>query len=343
MMKKIKNYIVILIGLLMIVPMNVQGQSVDEAPVILYSGTPKKYEIADIVVTGVDNMDPSTLIGLSGLTVGQIITVPGDEISTAMKRLWKNGLFANVKIIATKIVGSKIYLEISIEQRPKIKDIIYHGVKKGEITELEDKIGLIRGSQVTPNILDRSEILIRRYYNEKGYDNAEIRVQQQEEVDQDGLVYVDIFIDKKERVKVNSIVLQGNSAVDDKMLKKVMKKTNEKRYFNDFLRTKKFVEDEFENDKENIINKYNELGYRDAYIVSDSIAHNQEDNTVDIYLTVDEGNRYYKADRTKKGSRGTGLGLSIVKEILENHDMSYGVKSVKNKGTTFYFEINKTK
>jgi hypothetical protein len=81
---------------------------------------------------------------------------------------------------------------------------------------------LIRGSQVTPNILDRSEILIRRYYNEKGYDNAEIRVQQQEEVDQDGLVYVDIFIDKKERVKVNSIVLQGNSAVDDKMLKKVM-------------------------------------------------------------------------------------------------------------------------
>ncbi len=293
MMKKIKNYIVILLGLLMIVPMNLQGQSVDEAPVILYSGTPKKYEIADIVVTGVDNMDPSTLIGLSGLTVGQIITVPGDEISTAMKRLWKNGLFANVKIIATKIVDSKIYLEISIEQRPKIKDIIYHGVKKGEITELEDKIGLIRGSQVTPNILDRSEILIRRYYNEKGYDNAEIRVQQQEEVDQDGLVYVDIFIDKKERVKVNSIVLQGNSAVDDKMLKKVMKKTNEKRYFNDFLRTKKFVEDEFENDKDNIINKYNELGYRDAYIVSDSIAHNQEDNTVDIYLTIDEGNRYY--------------------------------------------------
>ena len=86
----------------MIVPMNLQGQSVDEAPVILYSGTPKKYEIADIVVTGVDNMDPSTLIGLSGLTVGQIITVPGDEISTAMKRLWKNGLFANVKIIATR-------------------------------------------------------------------------------------------------------------------------------------------------------------------------------------------------------------------------------------------------
>lgn len=292
MMNKIQ-YILILLGVLLILPARAQEQSTEETPVILYSGTPKKYEIADISVTGVDNMDPNTLIGLSGLTVGQIITVPGDEISSAMKRLWRNGLFENVKIIASKIVEDKIYLEISIKQRPKIKDIIYHGVKKGEITELEEKIGLIRGSQVTPNILDRSEILIRRYYNEKGYDNAEIRVQQQEEVDQDGLVYVDIYIDKKEKVKVNSIVLQGNTALDDKLLKKVMKKTNEKGYFNDLLRTKKFVDDEFENDKENIISKYNELGYRDAYIVSDSIVHNVEDNTVDIYLTVDEGGKYY--------------------------------------------------
>lgn len=292
MMKNLR-YIFILFGLLLILPVAAQEPQVDESPVILYSGTPKKYEIADIIVTGVDNMDANTLIGLSGLTVGQIITVPGDEISSAMKRLWRNGLFANVQIIASKIVAGKIYLEIALEQRPKIKDIIYHGVKKGEIAELEDKIGLIRGNQITPNILDRSEILIRRYYTEKGYDNAEIRVQQQEEVDEDGLVYVDIFIDKKEKVKVNSIVLQGNSAVDEKLLKKVMKKTNEKGYFNDFLRTKKFVDGEFEKDKDNIINKYNELGYRDAYIVSDSIVHNVEENTVDIYLTLDEGDKYY--------------------------------------------------
>lgn len=267
-------------------------EETDNLPVILYSGTPKYYEIADIQVTGLDNMDPSVLVGLSGLTVGQTITVPGIEITTAMKRLWKNGLFENVQIKASKVVSNRIYLEIVVQQRPKIRDIIYHGVKKSETTELEEKIGLMRGSQITPNMIDRAELLIKRYYGTKGFDNAEVRILQQEQVDEDGMVYVDVYIDKREKVKVNSIILQGNSQLETKSIKRVMKKTNEKGYLRDLFRTKKFVEEEYLADKDNIINKYNELGYRDAIIVGDSVVK-REDNTVDIYLTIDEGDRYY--------------------------------------------------
>ncbi len=158
-------------------PMYVQAQaanSIEEKPVILYSGTPKRYEIANITVSGSGMFDEKSLIGLSGLSVGQRISVPGTEISDAMKRLWRNGLFSNVRILASKIVEDKIYLEIDLTQNPKIKEIAYHGLKKGETDDIEEKIGLIKGSQITPNMLDRAELLIRRYYDEKGFKNADV-------------------------------------------------------------------------------------------------------------------------------------------------------------------------
>ncbi|MEG1546197.1 MAG: POTRA domain-containing protein, partial [Bacteroides sp.] len=124
-------------------------------PVILYSGTPKKYEIGGIEVTGVKNYEDYVLIGLSGLSVGQTITVPGEEITQAIKRYWKHGLFSNVNITATKIEGEKIFLNIALTQRPRISQINYNGIKKSEREDLEAKLGLIKGSQITPNLVDR--------------------------------------------------------------------------------------------------------------------------------------------------------------------------------------------
>ena len=224
-------------------PVSAQTEEAEgqDNPVILYSGTSKRYEIADIVVSGIEENNHKTLIKLSGLSVGQRVSVPGQDITQAMKRLWATGLFANVKIRALKISGDKIWLEMFIEQNPKIKEVVFHGVRKGEASELEDKIGMFPGSQITQNGLNRSEKLIRNYFDEKGFKDAEVRVQQRSEPDEDGLAYVDVYIDKKDKVKVRIIHLEGNDALSDKRIKRIMKKTNEKGKLSEFFRTKKFV------------------------------------------------------------------------------------------------------
>ena len=298
MMMKLKLKYLFALPILLLSVMPLSAQTTDEEsgqdnPVILYSGTPKRYEIADITVTGIDENNHKTLLKLSGLTVGQRIAVPGSDITQAMKRLWGTGLFANVKIRALRTSGDKIWLEMFIEQNPKIKEVVFHGVRKGEASELEDKIGMFPGSQITQNGLNRSEKLIRKYFDEKGFKDADVRVQQRSEPDEDGLAYVDVYIDKKDKVKVRTIYLEGNEALTDKRLKRIMKKTNEKGKLSEFFRTKKFVNEEYEGDKDKILEKYGELGYRDAVIVYDSIASNREDNTVDVWIRIEEGGQYY--------------------------------------------------
>ncbi|NDV66385.1 outer membrane protein assembly factor [Bacteroides sp. 224] len=261
-------------------------------PVILYSGTPKKYEIGGIEVEGVSNYEDYVLIGLSGLSVGQTITVPGDEITQACQRYWKHGLFSNVKITAERIEENKIYLKISLAQRPRVSEIRYSGVKKSEREDLEMRLGLVKGSQITPNMIDRAKLLINRYFDEKGFKNAEVSILQKDDPKDANQVIVDVDIDKKEKVKVHSITIAGNEALKDSKIKRVMKKTNEKGKLKNLFRTKKFVPENYLADKQHIIDKYNELGYRDARIVTDSVS-NFDERTVDVYIEVEEGDKYY--------------------------------------------------
>ena len=261
-------------------------------PLILYSGTPKQYEIGGIRVTGGEGYEDYVLIGLSGLSVGQTITVPGDEVTQAVKRYWNHGLFSQAKIEADSIIGNKIYLNIALVQRPRISDITYHGVKKTEREDLEASLGMMKGGQVTPNIIDRAKLLAKRYFDDKGFKNAEIIINQRDDPNKTNQVIVDINIDKKEKVKVHQITIEGNVALSEKKIKRTMKKTNEKGKLINLFKTKKFIEDNYEADKENIISKYNELGYRDATIVWDSVS-NFDDRTVDIHIKIDEGQKYY--------------------------------------------------
>lgn len=271
-----------------------QDVNTDESskPVILYSGTPKKYEIADIKVEGVKNYEDYVLIGLSGLSVGQTISVPGDEITGAIKRYWRHGLFSNVSITAEKVEGNKIWLKISLTQRPRISDIRYHGIKKSEREDLQAKLGLVKGSQITPNLVDRAKVVIKRYFDDKGFKNAEIIISQKDDPANENQVLVDVEIDKKEKVKVHKITIVGNKAIKTSKLKRVMKKTNEKGKLLNLFRTKKFVNEKYEEDKQLIIDKYNELGYRDARIVRDSVSK-YDDKTVDVYIELEEGDKYY--------------------------------------------------
>lgn len=268
---------------------------------ILYNGTSKRYEIADIKVTGIKNYEDYVLIGISGLAVGQTITVPGDDITGAIKRYWRHGLFSDVKISADKIVGDKIYLHIELKQRPRITDIHFHGVKKSEREDLQAKLGLVKGSQITPNLIDRAKLIIKKHFDEKGFKNAEVNIIETEDKEHEDQVYVNVNIDKKEKVKVHLITIDGNEILSDKKLKRIMKKTNEKGKLVNLFRTKKFINEKYEEDKQKIIDKYNELGYRDAIILVDSVSP-YDDKTVNVYMKINEGNKYYLRDITWVGN-----------------------------------------
>jgi outer membrane protein insertion porin family len=270
-------------------------------PKINYSGIPHKYEIADIKVTGVENLDPKILVNLSGLRVGQVIPVPGDEVTQAIKRYWKHGLFSNVKIIADKIENGKIWLEIRLTERPRLSEINFLGLKKSELETVSEKVAMMKGSQVTPYAVDRAKKYITDYFIEKGYYNTEVNIVQRDDPAQENHVILDIHVDKKDKVKVNSLVFKGNEVLSSRKLNWTMKKTNDKGNPINLFRTKKFVEEEFENDLQALIDKYNEYGYRDATIVKKKVTKN-DDNTVDIELDIDEGKKYYFGDITWVGN-----------------------------------------
>ena len=261
-------------------------------PKVIFSGMPHKYEIAGIKVTGVDNYEDYIIIGYSGLSVGQRIEIPGDEIRAAAKRFWRQQLFSSVKIKVEKTYGDKAWLEIELRQQPRISQINYIGMKKGEKEDIQNRLGLTKGNQITPNIADRARQIIEKYYDGKGFKNATVRVNQKEDLSNENEVIVDIVVDKHDKVKVHKIYLAGNNVLSDRKLKRVMKKTNESGNLLKLFSQKKFVTDDYAADKQLILDKYNELGYRDAKIVSDSVV-NYNNNKVDVYLNIDEGQKYY--------------------------------------------------
>ncbi|MDD4198138.1 MAG: POTRA domain-containing protein [Paludibacter sp.] len=273
-----------------------QNESADTltTPEINYGSIPQKYEIAEITVSGADNYEDFVLIGFSGLSVGDVITVPGDAISEVVKRFWKQGLFSDVKVYATKIENEKIWLNIALKQRPQVSKINYHGLKKGEIDELSTRLGIVEGNQITPNISDRAILVIKKYLEEKGFMNVETNVYQRNDPEKSNHVIVDIEVDKKIKSRVKEIIIEGNHALTFNQINRTMKKTNDGNWRN-FFRTKKFVREEYEKDKISLIEKYNEIGYRDAYIVSDSVIPIDEKH-VRVYLTIDEGKKYYFRD-----------------------------------------------
>ena len=260
-------------------------------------GKERKLEIGGISVEGVENYDDDILIGLSGLTVGEVVSLPGDEITQAVKRYWKHGLFSAVKIEADSIVGEKVYLKITLSMRPRVAQININGVKKSEHDDLQEKMGIVKGNQLTPNMIDRAKIIIKKYFNEKGFKNAEVDILQRDDPARQNQLIVDVNIDKKEKVKVRKIYITGNKNLATKKFHGgffsggLLKKTNEKG-FKSFFKTKKFIQQKYEEDKDRVIEKYNELGYRDAYIYADSVVNSGE-NLVDVYLHIDEGDKYY--------------------------------------------------
>jgi len=267
-------------------------------PDITYSGTPKTYKLAGLTVTGIEGYEDYVLTGISGLTVGQELEVPGTAITDAVKRYWKHGLFSDVSISADSIVGDNIYLKIHLAPRPRISTINYNGLKKTEREDMEKKLGLLKGGQITPNMIDRAKILAKKYFEDKGYKNAEVFIRQRDDVAAKNQVILDIDVDKKEKLKVRTITIDGDNQLGEKKIKGTLfskgafAKTHEAGKLSNLLKSKKFTPERWAEDKKNLITKYNEYGYRDAIILKDSV-WNVDPKHVDIYVKVDEGKKYY--------------------------------------------------
>ena len=304
-MKRITSFFLLMLALTL--PTRTWAQETQVKPVVDYSRTPRKYVIAGITVGGVSNYDDYLLVGLSGLSVGQRVAIPGEEITKAIKRYWRHGLFSNVQISVDSIVVDSAYLHIQLAQLPKISEINYNGVKKGEREDLETKLGLVKENQINPNMTDRAKTLAKRYFDEKGFKNAEINIVQRDDVAHPGKVIVDVNIDKKDKVKVNSITLRGNETLSEKKIKGTLFKNgalkgiHERGKLSSWFRSKKFIDKKYKEAKENLLSKYFELGYRDAIIVADSVVPHDE-NSVDVFIDIEEGQRYYLRNVTWVGN-----------------------------------------
>ena len=282
----------LLTAFLVFILFNVWSQTPDSTNFSIYYSSPREYEIGDINIVGIKYLDKDMLKEYSGLKVGDEIMIPGDKLTNVIKKYWKQGMFSDVKVSVSKIVDNKAYLEIYLRERPRLSKVNYIGMKKSEIEDLKQRVLLLEGGQVVDAQLVNAKRLITDFFKEKGFLNTETDIVQRDDPEKENSIILDIKVDKKEKVKISQLVFHGVSKVKQGVLEHVMKKTNDKKPRNFFL-TKKFQEDLYEKDKVSVIDKYNELGYRDAIISRDTVIKNEADNTVKIELWINEGDKYY--------------------------------------------------
>ncbi|MDP3451677.1 MAG: POTRA domain-containing protein, partial [Bacteroidales bacterium] len=261
---------------------------------------PQDYIIGGVRVSGVKFIGEEQIISLTGLAVGDKITIPGEEVSSIVKRIWMQRFFSDVGLYIDSLSRDTVYLNIHLQERPRVSRWEFQGVRSGEKSDLNERLKLRRGSELSDYIITSSSEIIRKFYVEKGFLQTEVTVKQEQDSLIANAVMVTFVVDKKTKVKIKQITFEGNENVKDRKLASAMKKTKDMRILN-FFNSKKFNEKEFENDKKLMLQKYSEAGFRDAKIVSDSIFY-IEDGRLGINFKIDEGRRYYFRDITWTGN-----------------------------------------
>ncbi|MBJ09869.1 MAG: outer membrane protein assembly factor BamA [Flavobacteriales bacterium] len=263
-------------------------------------GNPRQYVLGGVTVSGTKHLDQNTLIQISGLKIGETLVVPGDDITQAVEKLWEQGLFSDVQITATKIQGNSIFLNFFLEERPRLSKFKFIGIKKSDIDALREKIKLVRGKIITESLISNTQNIIRDFYVEKGFLNVEINIEQEKDSQSKKHVLLVINIHKGEKVKISEIKFVGNTIFKEKKLKRLLKETKEKKFYRLF-KASKYLEDAYKTDKNNIIINYNEKGFRDAKIITDSIWLNEEGH-LSVRIHISEGSPYYFGNITWVGN-----------------------------------------
>ncbi len=255
---------------------------------------PKEYVIGGISISGVKYLNHSALIQLSGLQIGQKIKIPGDDASKSLRKLWKQGLFSDIEISYTKVTADSIFLNIYLQERPRLSKIIFSGLNSTQTKDMTEKIDLKRGKQVTDNVLNTVRNTIKKHFVDKGYYHTEVTTITKNDTTFQNSVILYINVDKKQKVKIKEIVFEGDSVFDSQQLKHYLKNTKEKRWYGLF-KPSKYVPSKYKEDKANFVTKLNEKGYRDAQILKDTLKVN-EDMSLSLYIKIVEGDKFYFRD-----------------------------------------------
>ncbi|WP_425553574.1 outer membrane protein assembly factor BamA [Hymenobacter fastidiosus] len=263
------------------------------------AGEPQRYTLGGITVSGARYLDTNTLIGLTGLKIGDPITVPGEEIGKAIRRLWEQGILGDVSVSIARTEGSSIFLDFNLTERPRLSKFEFTGISKSQADDLKNKIKLIRGKVVTDALLNSTRAQVRKFYTNKGFLDAKATITQMPDSSLSNSVVLNINVDKGEKVRIRAIEFEGNTAFSDRKLKGKMKKTKERKSYN-ILTAGKFQKTEFEEDKKKLIDFYNGEGYRDAAVVSDTLV--REDDGLALTIKMDEGPKYYFRHITWSGN-----------------------------------------
>jgi outer membrane protein insertion porin family len=312
--------------------------SLGEGTVVDYT-RPVEYEIGGITVAGTEYLDRNVLVMLAGLNVGEKVTIPGEEISQAIKKLWDQGLFENIGIYITDIQGETVFLELRLTERPRMSRFSLKGINKTEADNLREKINITRGDVVTESMLMKTRHLIKEHFRDKGFLDAEVEMKLTPDTTRANNVILDINIQKNSRFKIDKINIHGNKAFNAQKIKNSLKETKEKGKFDPLkdieialwydlrelvrlnpqgvvdstmahlnrtvkiriFKPSRFIQSKYDEDLIKVIDKYNTLGYRDAVILRDSLYRN-EDNTLTLELYINEGKQYYFRNITWVGN-----------------------------------------
>ena len=261
---------------------------------------PKDYVVAEIIVTGNQFLDPNSMVSMSGLRVGDKIKVPGDAINSAIKKLMDQKILEDVEILARKIEGEQIWLEIQIKEQSRLFKVEFEGIRKGEKESLNDKIKLPKGRIISNTMIKNTQLAVKRYFIDKGFMNVKVRINQISDTTR-GNATLKIVVSKGSKVKIRQIVFNGRKELLEGKLRNKLKGTKQMR-FGRLFTPSKFIPKKYEEDKEKLMEYYNKNGFRDATIVSDSIINNPGDKTIDVVLNIEEGPRYYIRDVTWQGN-----------------------------------------
>ena len=282
----------------------------------------EKYELGGIQFTGIQYLDENVLKNISGLKIGDTITIPGEKITNAINKLWEQGLFSDITVYLNRVIGNTAFITFELKERPRLSKFSFTGIKKSEADDIREKIKLIKGNQVTENILETSKNIIRKHFYEKGYFNCNVTVNQAPDSMLPNHVILTFNVEKGNKFKVENIefigdnIYKGYKFIDSTKakqkrffifkespyinLRSAMKETKVKKWYRLF-KTSRIFEDKYAEDKQRVIEKLNSFGYRDARIIKDTI-YLASNNTVGIKIWIEAGNKFYIRNITWVGN-----------------------------------------
>ncbi len=312
-----QNFRIAVAALLLLLPCAAEAQQAD---VTVDYNAPRKYIVGGVSVSGNNYFGSSQIVSLTGLQKGMEVTIPGDDISNIVNRLWLQRYFEDVAVYIDSLSSAKdsVYLRIAIKERPRVSRWEFTGVRSGEKKDLQERLNLRRGGEYSDYVAKTSSDIIKRFYAEKGFINTVVTPEVKKDSIIRNAIRVTFHVDKGNRIRIKTINFEGNTDVKDFKLARAMKKTKSAKYYN-FFSSKKFNQKEYENDKKGLITAFNEAGYRDARILKDSVyflppKKNGKVNRLGIDFSFDQGDKYYFRDISWTGN--SVYSSDVLNEVL---------------------------